>query len=154
MPGVARPGKRHRGRQRSPWTTGYTFGVSLADGFPRFGPEEFTLEAALAAGATDLVVFVATRPTGLSADVLAALRARPTIWIGSEPPPAGLVPAVTIATAGNGLSAGGGVYRFDDVPLDLTPFVRSAVPRDVDVLEAILAHSTWGGMSLEERGAQ
>ncbi|MCS7313571.1 MAG: formylmethanofuran dehydrogenase subunit B, partial [Acidobacteria bacterium] len=55
-----------------------------------------------------------------------------------------------ILTAATGISAGGTVYRMDEVPIPLRPALRSPYPTDEEVLRRIrqtLAARTsgWGG---------
>jgi formylmethanofuran dehydrogenase subunit B len=134
------------------WTTGYTYAVSCSTGYPRFGPEEFSLERSLASGAADLVVFVGARLAEPGRAIVDRLGSTATIWMGADDPPAWLSSSIRIRTARNGVSAAGSVYRFDDVPVDLTPFRSDAAdPSDVAVLEALLEHPRLAETRLADR---
>ena len=123
------------------WQTGYPFGVSMARGFPRFNPDEFTARRLLMQGEVDALLAV-----GVSLDDnLAKIEtneplAIPRIQIGCGNTGKGLpAPRVEIHTAPFPTSVAGTVYRMDDISLPLRPLTRPQLPDLEQVLSTLEA---------------
>jgi formylmethanofuran dehydrogenase subunit B len=121
------------------WTTGYPFGVSLARGYPRFNPGEFSTVDLLVRGDNDAALILGADPGATmpqpGIDHLARI---PTIVLDPKVTHTSRLARVHITTAATGISAPGTVYRMDEVPLPLRPALTSPYPTDADVLERIL----------------
>jgi formylmethanofuran dehydrogenase subunit B len=123
------------------WQTGYPFAVSLARGYPRYGPGEFSAHGLLERGEVDACLLVGSDGlAGFPEAAIEHLRRVPTISL--DPPAAlpALTPTVRIATAVYGVHRHGTAYRMDEVPVPLRPFLPSGgVPSDAEVLGMIAA---------------
>ena len=112
------------------------FGVSLAQGYPRFGPGEYTAQLLLERREVDAALLIGAQPSAFSAEAQDHLASIPWIYLGSQ-----LLQAfsaqVAIQTAALGVAAGGTVHRLDDVPLSLRPVVSSLLPSEEGVLASI-----------------
>jgi formylmethanofuran dehydrogenase subunit B len=121
------------------WTTGYPFGVSLARGYPRFNPGEFSTVDLLVRGDNDAALILGADPGATmpqpGIDHLARI---PTIVLDPKVTHTSRLARVHITTAATGISAPGTVYRMDEVPLPLRPALTSPYPTDADVLKRIL----------------
>jgi formylmethanofuran dehydrogenase subunit B len=75
------------------------------------------------------------------------LKRIPTIVLDPKVTHTSRLARVHITTAATGISAGGTVYRMDEVPLPLRPALRSPYPTDEEVLRrirlAIAAKPAW-----------
>jgi formylmethanofuran dehydrogenase subunit B len=124
------------------WTTGYPFAVSLARGYPRFGPGEYSAEAVLSKGEADaaLIVGAGDLASELSPTAQSALARIPSIVIDHRQ---SRLAGATVAflTSTPGVHSGGTVYRADHVPLPLRPTMNSPLPDATDVLRALLAET-------------
>jgi formylmethanofuran dehydrogenase subunit B len=120
------------------WTTGYPFGVSLARGYPRFNPGEFSTVDLLVRGDNDAALILGADPGATmpqpGIDHLARI---PTIVLDPKVTHTSRLARVHITTAATGISAPGTVYRMDEVPLPLRPALTSPYPTDADVIERI-----------------
>jgi formylmethanofuran dehydrogenase subunit B len=120
------------------WQSGYPFAVSLAAGYPRYGPGEFSAVDVLARGEVDAALILASDPVahfpGESAE---RLRSIPTIVLDPAPTLTARVAQVVFPTACCGVEAAGTFYRMDGVPVRLRPVLPSARPTDEEVLEQI-----------------
>ncbi|MCS6975783.1 MAG: formylmethanofuran dehydrogenase subunit B [Gemmatales bacterium] len=120
------------------WQTGYPFGVSLARGFPRFNPGEFTTADTLARGEADAALIVASDPmANFSQPAREHLARIPYVVLDPKETPTVGHAAVAFTTATYGINTGGTVYRMDDVPLPLRPAFPSPYPSDEEVLRRI-----------------
>ncbi|HEX5271263.1 MAG TPA: formylmethanofuran dehydrogenase subunit B [Gemmataceae bacterium] len=122
------------------WQTGYPFGVSLARGFPRYNPGEFTANDMLERGDADACLFVGSEGAERFSDAAKAhLRRVPTVAL-DHPTEESCWPAgVRFTTAVYGVHRPGTVYRMDGVPIPLRPFLASDYPTDAEVLAGIEA---------------
>lgn len=122
------------------WRTGYPFCVNLSRGYPRYNAQEFTTAATLARREPDVVLVVGNDPMP---DFTTASHAHqqsiPVISLAADESPVTQQATVSFATRRFGLSAGGTVYRMDEVPLALRPALESRFPSDAEVLEKLEA---------------
>jgi formylmethanofuran dehydrogenase subunit B len=120
------------------WTTGYPFGVNLARGYPRFNPGEFSTVDLLVRGDNDAALILGADPGAtMPQPGIEHLRRIPTIVLDPKVTHTSRLARVHITTAATGISAGGTVYRMDEVPLPLRPALRSPYPTDEEVLRRI-----------------
>jgi formylmethanofuran dehydrogenase subunit B len=120
------------------WSTGYSSAVSLARGYPRFGPGEFSAESILRRGEADAALIVSDDPVSrLAGPAREHLSRIPSIWLSSEGIESGFDATVVLRTAPFGIDTPGTAYRMDGVPLPLRTVLASSVPRGEDVLRAI-----------------
>ncbi|MFO0879523.1 MAG: formylmethanofuran dehydrogenase subunit B [Gemmataceae bacterium] len=120
------------------WSTGYSFGVSLGRGYPRFNPGEFTTSDTLARGEADAGLIVASDPMGnFSQPARNHLASIPYVALDPKESPTTRHATVAFTTATYGINVPGTVYRMDDVPIPLRPAFESQYPSDETVLKAI-----------------
>jgi len=120
------------------WRTGYSFGVNLTRGYPRFNPGEYTAADVLARGETDAALIVAADPmANFSQPAREHLKTIPYIALDPKETPTTRAAAVSFNVAPYGINVPGTVYRMDDVPLPLRPAFDSPHPSDHDVLSGI-----------------
>lgn len=120
------------------WSTGYSFGVNLNRGYPRFNPGEFTTSDTLARKEADAALIIAADPmSNFSQPARDHLRSIPTIVLDPKLSETAKVATVAFTTSVYGINTAGTVYRMDDVPLYLRPAFESPYPSDQDVLKAI-----------------
>jgi formylmethanofuran dehydrogenase subunit B len=120
------------------WTTGYPFGVNLSRGYPRFNPGEFSTVDLLVRGDNDAALILGADPGAtMPQPAIEHLRRIPTIVLDPKVTHTSRLARVHITTAATGISAGGTVYRMDEVPLPLRPALRSPYPTDEEVLRKI-----------------
>jgi formylmethanofuran dehydrogenase subunit B len=130
------------------WTTGYPFGVNLSRGYPRFNPGEFSTVDLLVRGDNDAALILGADPGAtMPQPGIEHLSRIPTIVLDPKITHTSRLARVHITTAATGISAGGTVYRMDEVPLPLRPALRSPYPTDEEVLRrirlAIAAKPAW-----------
>jgi formylmethanofuran dehydrogenase subunit B len=117
------------------WRTGFQFAVNLAQGYPRFNPGEYSIEAALARGEVDAALITADDPLeDLSQQATARLRTIPTIVLDSRETPLLQQATVAIRTSLPALETPGTMYRMDGVTLPMRPALTGTLPSDLDVL--------------------
>jgi len=122
------------------WQTGYPFAVSLARGYPRYNPGEFSAHELLDRGEVDACLLLGAESVPyFSPAALNHLRGIPTIVVDYPGAERYLEPSVSFTTAVYGLQAPGVIYRMDNVPVPLRQLARSAYPTDEAVLRAIAA---------------
>jgi formylmethanofuran dehydrogenase subunit B len=120
------------------WTTGYPFGVSMARGYPRFNPGEFSTVDLLVRGDNDAALILGADPGAtMPQPGIDHLSRIPTIVLDPKVTHTSRLARVHITTAPTGISAPGTVYRMDEVPLPLRPALQSPYPTDEDVLRRI-----------------
>jgi formylmethanofuran dehydrogenase subunit B len=120
------------------WTTGYPFGVNLSRGYPRFNPGEFSTVDLLVRGDNDAALILGADPGAtMPQPAIEHLRRIPTIVLDPKVTHTSRLARVHITTAATGISAGGTVYRMDEVPLPLRPALSSPYPTDEEVLRKI-----------------
>jgi formylmethanofuran dehydrogenase subunit B len=118
--------------------TGYPFAVSLAHGYPRFGPGDYSAEGLLSRGEADAALIVAAGD--LTADLSTRAREHlakiPTVVIDHrESALAGAT--VGFLTSKYGIHTPGTVYRPDHVPIPIRPALTTTRPHSLTILRAI-----------------
>jgi formylmethanofuran dehydrogenase subunit B len=120
------------------WLTGFPFAVSLARGYPRYNPGEYTANELLERGEVDACILVGSEACrDLSLRAQRAIEQIPTIALdypNFRPP---FEATVQITTAIYGIHAPGTAYRMDEVPIPLRQLVPSSYPSDDEVLGQI-----------------
>lgn len=117
------------------WQTGYSFGVSLGRGYPRFNPGEFTTSDTLARGEADAGMIIASDPMGnFSQPAREHLAKIPYIALDPKETATTRHARVAFCTATYGINVPGTVYRMDDVPIPLRPAFDSPYPSDETIL--------------------
>jgi formylmethanofuran dehydrogenase subunit B len=120
------------------WQTGYPFSVSLAKGYPRYNPGEFTANEVLERNEIDACLLVGSETTQyFSIEANRHLARIPTIALDYPASPPTFTPTVQITTAVYGLHAPGTLYRMDEVPIPLRPALRTDYPTDEWVLQRL-----------------
>jgi len=120
------------------WQTGYPFAVSLAQGYPQFGPGEFSAAAVLGRGEADAALIVGPAALDvLPAKAVAHLAQIPHIVLAGNESPLVQRADVAFRTARPGVGTAGRVHRLDDVPLPLRSVVETSLPSDAAVLAAL-----------------
>jgi len=120
------------------WTTGYPFGVCFNRGYPRYNPGEFSTIDLLVRGDVDAVLVVGADPAAtMPQPAIEHLKRVPTIVLDPKVSTTMRIARVGILTGATGISAGGTVYRMDEVPIPLRPALRSPYPTDEEVLRRI-----------------
>jgi formylmethanofuran dehydrogenase subunit B len=122
------------------WSTGYPFGVNFARGYPRFNPGEFTAVDLLARREADAALVIAADPAAnFPQAAIDHLGRIPTVVLDPQLSATARIARVAFTTAPYSISAGGTVYRMDDVPIRLRPALPSRYPSDQAVLTALAA---------------
>jgi formylmethanofuran dehydrogenase subunit B len=120
------------------WTTGYPFGVNLSRGYPRFNPGEFSTIDLLIRGDCDAALILGADPGAtMPQPAIDHLARIPTIVLDPKVTHTSRLARVHVTTAATGISAGGTVYRMDEIPLPLRPALKSPYPTDEDVVRRI-----------------
>jgi formylmethanofuran dehydrogenase subunit B len=120
------------------WTTGYPFGVNLCRGYPRFNPGEFSTVDLLVRGDVDAALVLGADPGAtMPQPAIDHLTRIPTIVLDPKVTHSSKLARVHITTAVTGISAGGTVYRMDEVPLPLRTALESPYPTDEQVIRRI-----------------
>src|SRR5439155_8368421 len=120
------------------WQTGYPFGVSLARGYPRYNPGEFSAQAVLERQEADACLLVgAEGVASFSPEARAHLCRIPAVVLDAPEAEVGFVPAVRFTTAVYGVHLPGTAYRMDEVPVPLRAFLPTDYPSDAEVLTAL-----------------
>jgi formylmethanofuran dehydrogenase subunit B len=120
------------------WSTGYPFGVNLARGYPRFNPGEFSTIDLLIRGDADAALVLGADPGAtMPQPAIDHLARIPTIVLDPKVTHTSKLARVHITTAATGISAGGTVYRMDEIPLPLRPALKSPYPTDEEVIRRI-----------------
>ncbi|MBY0514160.1 MAG: hypothetical protein K2P78_09660, partial [Gemmataceae bacterium] len=116
------------------------FGVSLTRGYPRFNPGEFSTIDLLVRGDTDATLVLRADPGAtMPQPAIDHLARTPTIVLDPKVTHTSRLARVHITTAATGITAGGTVYRMDEVPLPLRPPLKGPYPSDEEVLRRIIA---------------
>lgn len=120
------------------WSTGYSFGVSLGRGYPRFNPGEFTTVDTLCRGEADAAMIIASDPMANFPDPAREhLKRIPSIVLDPKRSLTAQHATVHFTTATYGINTPGTVYRMDDVPIPLRPAFESPYPSDEKVLRLL-----------------
>ena len=121
------------------WTTSYPFGINLCRGYPRFNPGEFSTVDLLIRGDNDAALILGADPGAtMPQPAIDHLARIPTIVLDPKVTHTSRLARVHITTAATGISAGGTVYRMDEVPLPLRPALKTTYPTDEEVLKRII----------------
>lgn len=121
------------------WQTGYPFAVSLARGWPQYGPGEYSAVDLLARHEADAALILAADPLAhLPAAAGQWLRQIPTVVVDPNPSMTASIARVVLPTACCGIDAGGTYYRMDGVPIRLKPVLERARPTDEQILKQLL----------------
>lgn len=125
------------------WQTGYPSAVDFARGYPRYGPGEYDVEHALAAGEVDAVLLLGAPDPSLPAAAREALSQLPVVLIGA-PGQLDVDMRVTIGTSSPETTPGS-VYRVDGIavrrraPAGSAPApAGSGLPTEEEVLAALV----------------
>jgi len=122
------------------WQSGFPFAVSFAQGYPQYGPGEFSAVDVLARRETDAVLILASDPVAHFPRAAAQrLQSVPTIVLDPMPSLTAQAARVVLPTACYGVDAGGTFYRMDGVPIRLRPPLTCVRPTDEQVLGGIIA---------------
>jgi formylmethanofuran dehydrogenase subunit B len=120
------------------WTTGYPFGVNLCRGYPRFNPGEFSTVDLLLRRDNDAALILGADPGAtMPQPAIDHLASIPTIVLDPKVTHTSRLARVHITTAATGISAGGTVYRMDEIPLPLRTALKSPYPTDEEVIRRI-----------------
>jgi len=120
------------------WSTGYPFGVNFGRGYPRYNPGEFSTVDLLVRGDVDAVLVLGADPGAtMPQPAIDHLARVPTIVLDPKVTHTSRLARVHITTAATGISAGGTVYRMDEVPIPLRPALHSPYPTDEEVVRRI-----------------
>ncbi|MGQ0636274.1 MAG: formylmethanofuran dehydrogenase subunit B [Planctomycetaceae bacterium] len=121
------------------WQTGYPFSVSLARGYPRYSPGEFTAQPLLERDEVDACLLLGGKGLERFSDrALARLQKLPTIVLDAPAAPCRIRPGVRFATAVYGIHERGTAYRMDETPIPLMAVLRSPHPSEATVLTQII----------------
>lgn len=121
------------------WQTGYAASVNFAAGYPRYSPREYSANALLEQGESDLCILVGANPlVGLSVSAQQRLAQIPVILIG---PTASELPEVQVflPTGVSGIHYPGSIYRFDGTPLPLRGYVSTGLLSEAGILTEIIS---------------
>ncbi|MGM0386485.1 MAG: formylmethanofuran dehydrogenase subunit B [Actinomycetota bacterium] len=122
------------------WQSGYPFAVSLARGYPVYGPGEFSAVDVLARGEADAALILASDPVAHFPRAAAqALERISTIVLDPMPSLTTAIARVFLPTACYGVDAVGTAYRMDGVPIRLRPVLPSNRPTDEEILDRLIA---------------
>jgi formylmethanofuran dehydrogenase subunit B len=122
------------------YTTAYPFGISLTRGYPRFNPGEYSTIDLLVRGDVDATLVLGADPGAtMPRPAIEHLKRTPTIVLDPKVTHTSKLARVHITTAATGISAGGTVYRMDEIPLPLRPPLKSPYPSDEEVVRRIIA---------------
>lgn len=121
------------------WQTGYPFSVSLARGYPRFNPGEFTAHDLLRRDEVDACLLVGSFGVRrFTPEASEHLRRIPTIVLDPPTLESLTPPTIRVTTAIPGVHIGGTAYRMDEIPIPLRPLLPARYPSDAEVLRSIL----------------
>jgi formylmethanofuran dehydrogenase subunit B len=120
------------------WQTGFPFSVSLARGFPRYNPGEYSANEILERGEADACVLVGSEGVPqMSAAARRRLAAIPTIVLDHPTIASHVTPTVRFTTAVYGIHCAGTAYRMDEVPIPLWPVLPASYRSDEEILTLI-----------------
>jgi len=120
------------------WQTGFPFSVNLARGYPRYNPSEYTASNVLESGEADAAVLVGSEGVSKLSDAARKhLQSIPVIRLDPPTRETPFEPAVRFSTATYGVHRAGTAYRMDEVPIPLRAVLKSTLPSDEEVLQAI-----------------
>jgi len=114
--------------------TGYTFGVDLSRGRPRYNPGEFSAVDLLERGDCDAALVLGDPGATLPRRAAEHFARVPTIVLDPRVTDTSRLARVHITTAATGIGAAGTACRMDTVPIPLRPGLVSTVPTDEAVV--------------------
>ena len=116
--------------QMASWIYGYPFGVDFMRGYPRFNPGEFTTVDLLLRKEVDAVfVMCADLGAHLPKECVEYMKNDiPVVCIDIAPCPTTLISDVVLPGVIDAMECDGTFYRFDNVPINYTPFTKSPFP--------------------------
>lgn len=119
------------------WQTGFPMSVSFADGFPRYGPNEYSLEPLLERGESDCLLVVGdSGKLNLSERATESLISVPVIAVGNICQD-NVKPEVSFASAMDGIHCEAVAFRMDEVPVPLRAVLESTLPTKATILRNI-----------------
>lgn len=132
------------------WQTGFPFGITFNRGYPRYNPGEFSTVDLLVRGDTDAAFIIGADPGAtMPQPAIDHLARIPTIVLDPHVTHTSRLAKVHITTAPAGIMAPGTAYRMDEIPLPLSPALKSPYPSDEEIVrrinEAIIAKGEWAG---------
>lgn len=110
------------------WQTGYPLGVNLAEGYPQYGPGEWTTAAMLVRGEADAALLIGFEGEGPSI---------PTVALDWQSTNAMASATVAIRTARPGVECAGTTQRVDGVMLPIRAARTTDAPTTEEVLEKL-----------------
>jgi len=120
------------------YTTTYPFGIHMGRGYPRFNPGEYSTIDLLVRGDNDATLVLGADPGAtMPKPAIEHLKRTPTIVLDPKVTHTSRLSRVHITTAATGISAPGTVYRMDEIPLPLSPPLKSPYPTDEEVMRRI-----------------
>jgi len=136
--GEGGPGNATGAASALTWQTGFPLGVSLAKGYPEYGPGEWTTEALLRRREVDAVMIVADDLNmQVSSEALAPLGSLPTIALDWRDTETTRQATVAFRVARPGVETGGTTYRCDGIVLPLRGAVDTSRPSAESILQEI-----------------
>lgn len=122
------------------WQTGYPFAISLARGYPRYNPGEFTASELLEREEVDAVLVVGADPLEYLPPRPATILERlPTVVLAPRLNSTAKKATVFFPTATYGVSAPGTMFRVDRVPVRARQVLESPLPTDAAILGRLLS---------------
>ncbi len=130
------------------WQTGFPFGITYNRGYPRYNPGEFSTVDLLVRGDTDCAFIIGADPGAtMPQPAIDHLARIPTIVLDPHVTHTSRLAKVHITTAPAGIAAPGTAYRMDEIPLPLSPAIKSPYPSDEEIMrrinEAIANKGEW-----------
>lgn len=121
------------------WQTGFPFAVNLQKGYPRYNPQEYSIEKLLERQEVDLCLFLGSESySQLSSPARKYLEMIPTICLDYPASQPEFSPTLQFVTGVYGMHYAGTAYRMDEVPLPLRTCLQTDYPSDQQVLSDIL----------------
>jgi formylmethanofuran dehydrogenase subunit B len=120
------------------WQTGYPLAVSMARGYPRYNPGEFSVQGLLERDEADACLVIGSETLdGLSPRAMAHLRRIPSVVLDPPGVDSAFTATVRIRTAIPGIHQAGTAYRMDGVPVPLRAVLPTNYPSDRKILDDI-----------------
>jgi formylmethanofuran dehydrogenase subunit B len=141
------------------WQTGFPFGITYNRGYPRYNPGEFSTVDLLVRGDADAAFIIGADPGAtMPQPAIDHLARIPTIVLDPHVTHTSRLAKVHITTAPAGIAAPGTAYRMDEIPLPLSPAIKSPYPSDEEIVrrinEAIANKGEWAGERSQMLAAQ
>ncbi len=132
------------------WQTGFPFGITYNRGYPRYNPGEFSTVDILVRGDADCAFIIGADPGAtMPQPAIDHLARIPTIVLDPHVTHTSRLAKVHITTAPAGIAAPGTAYRMDEIPLPLSPALKSPYPTDEEIVRrinaAIADKGEWAG---------